>query len=133
MLRLKGPHTVDQNRSNGPAYGVGALRSSRCRSKYTSAALNNIIHDEYRAMTSISLGIMITSWSMLCDRKSSMSAVVCWEGTSRSPSAFTSSTGECHWSMVAMGEDSTARRFASSPSIGSPTEDRNVDQLYMPA
>ena len=55
------------------------------------------------------------------------------EGTSRSSSAFTSSTGECHWSMVAMGEDSTARRFASSPSIGSPTEDRNVDQLYMPA
>jgi hypothetical protein len=42
----KGPHTVDQNRSNGPAYGAGALRLSRCRSKYTSAALNNIIHDE---------------------------------------------------------------------------------------
>src|ERR1700677_4091512 len=35
--------------------------------------------------------------------------------------------------VVAMGEDSTARRFASSPSIGSPTEDRNVEQLYMPA
>ena len=34
------------NRSNGPAYGAGALRSLRCRSKYTSAALNNIIHDE---------------------------------------------------------------------------------------
>jgi hypothetical protein len=30
----------------GPAYGVGALRLSRCRSKYTSAALNNVIHDE---------------------------------------------------------------------------------------
>ena len=28
------------------ADGVGALRLSRCRSKYTSAALNNIIHDE---------------------------------------------------------------------------------------
>jgi hypothetical protein len=42
----KGPHTVDQNRSNGRAYGAGALRLSRCRSKYTSAALNNIIHDE---------------------------------------------------------------------------------------
>jgi len=39
----------------------------------------------------------------------------------RSSSACTSSTGECHWSMVAMGEDSTARRFASPPSIGSPT------------
>src|SRR5712675_2959655 len=44
--KSKGPHTVDQNRSDGPAYGVGALRLSRCRSKYTSAALNNIIHDE---------------------------------------------------------------------------------------
>lgn len=37
---------LDQNRSNGPAYGAGAFRLSRCRSKYTSAALNNIIHDE---------------------------------------------------------------------------------------
>src|SRR5260221_12219781 len=44
--KSKGPHTVDQNRSDGPAYGAGALRLSRCRSKYPSAALNNIIHDE---------------------------------------------------------------------------------------
>src|SRR5215470_13236936 len=43
----KGPtHTVDQNRSDGPAYGEGALRLFSCRSKYTSAALNIIIHDE---------------------------------------------------------------------------------------
>ena len=42
----KGSHTVDQNRSDGPAYGNSALRLSRCLSKYTSAALNNIIHDE---------------------------------------------------------------------------------------
>src|SRR5437868_13603348 len=38
--KSKGPHTVDQNRSDGPAYGAGAaLRLSRCRSKYTSAVL----------------------------------------------------------------------------------------------
>src|SRR5437016_13258995 len=48
--KSKGPHTVDQNRSDGPAYGAGALRLSRCRSKYTSAQLTNIIHVEKVAM-----------------------------------------------------------------------------------
>src|SRR5437660_1296395 len=37
--KSKGLHTVDQTRSDGPAYGAGALRLSRCRSKYTSAVL----------------------------------------------------------------------------------------------
>src|ERR1700677_4785412 len=46
-LTKRRAHTPSiKNRSNGPAYGAGALRLSRCRSKYTSAALNNIIHDE---------------------------------------------------------------------------------------
>src|SRR5258708_35247370 len=47
--KSKGPHTVHQNRSDGPAYGAGALRLSRGRSKYTAAALNNIIHEVYSA------------------------------------------------------------------------------------
>src|SRR5262249_18403707 len=44
--QAKGACTVDQNRRDGPANGEGALRLFKCRSKYTSAALNNIIHDE---------------------------------------------------------------------------------------
>jgi len=39
--------------------------------------------------------------------------------------------GECHWSMVAMGRDSTARRSHRSVDW-SPTEDRSVDQLWIP-
>jgi len=45
-------------------------------------------------------------------------------GLSRSSSACTSSTGECRWSMVAMGEDSTARLVFASDD----RRDRHAEQ-----
>jgi len=46
-------------------------------------------------------------------------------GLSRSSSACTSRTGECRWSMVAMGEDSTARRLVSASDD---RRDRHAEQ-----
>ena len=71
-------------------------------------------------MSWISFGIMITSWSMLCDRNPSMSSADCWDGTTPSLSACTSSTGERHFHINGSGAIYWDMAAITAAQIGAP-------------